>query len=57
LTEPPLTTICLSRVELGQRTVEALMRNIDQPREPGREVHIPTYLIKRGSTAPPRSRK
>lgn len=56
LTEPPLTTICLSRVELGQRTVEALMRNIDQPREPGREVHIPTYLIKRGSTGPPRSK-
>jgi len=56
LTEPPLTTICLSRVELGQRTVEALMRNIDEPSEPGREVHIPTYLIKRGSTAPPRSK-
>jgi DNA-binding LacI/PurR family transcriptional regulator len=56
LTEPPLTTICLSRVELGQRTVEALMRSIDQPREPGRDVHIPTYLIKRGSTAAPRSK-
>ena len=57
LTEPPLTTICLSRVELGRRTVEALMNNIDQPREPGREVRIPTYLIKRGSTAPPRLSK
>ncbi|HVQ38294.1 MAG TPA: substrate-binding domain-containing protein, partial [Pyrinomonadaceae bacterium] len=56
LTEPPLTTICLSRVELGERTVEALFRNIDQPREPGGEVHIQTYLIKRGSTAPPRSK-
>lgn len=54
VTEPPLTTIRLSRVELGQRTVEALMMNIDHPREAGREVHIPTYLIKRGSTAPPR---
>jgi len=57
LTEPPLTTIRLSRAELGQRTVEALMKNIDQPREPGREVRIPTYLIKRGSTAPPRVSK
>ena len=57
LTEPPLTTICLSRVELGRRTVEALIKNIDRPRERGEEVHIPTYLIKRGSTAPPRSGK
>lgn len=54
LMEPPLTTVCLSRVELGQRTVEALMQNIENPREQGREVRIPTYLIKRGSTAPPR---
>lgn len=54
LTEPPLTTVCLSRVELGQRTVEALIRNIERPQEHGLEVHIPTYLIKRGSTAPPR---
>lgn len=54
LTEPPLTTVCLSRVELGRRTVDALMMNIDHPREQRREVRIPTYLIKRGSTAPPR---
>jgi DNA-binding LacI/PurR family transcriptional regulator len=54
LTEPPLTTVCLSRVELGRRTVEALIKDIDHPRELGREVRIPTYLIKRGSTAPPR---
>ena len=55
LTEPPLTTVCLSRVELGQRTVEALVNNIEKPREEGQEVHIPTHLIKRASTAPPRS--
>lgn len=54
LTEPPLTTVCLSRVELGRRTVEALMANIERPHEQGTEVHIPTYLIRRGSTAPPR---
>lgn len=54
LTEPPLTTVCLSRVDLGRRTIEALMMNIERPHEQGREVHIPTYLIRRGSTAPPR---
>jgi LacI family transcriptional regulator len=54
LTEPPLTTVVLSRVELGRRTVEALMSNIERPNEKGVEARIPTYLIKRGSTAPPR---
>ena len=57
LTEPPLTTVVLSRIELGRRTVEALMSNIERPDEKGVEVRIPTYLIKRGSTAPPRKDK
>ena len=57
LTEPPLTTICLSRVELGRRTVESLIRSIRLPHERAREVHIPTHLIERGSTAPPRLSK
>lgn len=57
LTEPPLTTVCLSRIELGRRTVEALMMNIERPSEKGVEVGIPTYLIKRASTAPPRKEK
>jgi DNA-binding LacI/PurR family transcriptional regulator len=57
LTEPPLTAICLSRVELGRRTVESLIRSIRLPHERAREVRIPTHLIKRGSTAPPRLRK
>lgn len=57
LTEPPLTTVCLSRIELGRRTVEALMMNIERPNEEGVEVRIPTYLIKRASTAPPRKEK
>ncbi len=57
LTEPPLTTVVLSRIELGRRTVEALMSNIERPGEKGVEVRIPTYLIKRGSTAPPRQDK
>ena len=57
LTEPPLTTVVLSRLELGRRTVEALMMNIERPDEKGIEVRIPTYLIKRSSTAPPRKDK
>jgi LacI family transcriptional regulator len=57
LTEPPLTTIVLSRVELGRRTIEALMINIERQNEKGIEVRIPTYLIKRSSTAPPRKDK
>jgi LacI family transcriptional regulator len=54
LTEPSLTTVRLSREELGRRTVEALVASIEQPGDQGREVRIPTYLIKRASTAPPR---
>lgn len=54
LTEPPLTTVVLSREELGRRTVEALMSSIQRPDEKGVEVRIPTYLTKRSSTAPPR---
>ena len=51
LAEPALTTVCLPRVELGRRAVEALMTTIERPDQPGVEVRIPTYLVKRGSTA------
>jgi DNA-binding LacI/PurR family transcriptional regulator len=50
--EPPLTTVCLPRVELGRRAVEALMTNIEHPERRGMQVNIPTYLITRASTAP-----
>ena len=50
--EPPLTTICLPRVELGRRAVEALMTNVEHPERRGVQVNIPTYLITRASTAP-----
>ena len=49
--EPPLTTVCLPRVELGSRAVEALMTNIEHPERRGLQVNIPTYLITRASTA------
>lgn len=53
LSEPALTTVCSPRVEIGRRAVEALMITIDRPQHDGIEVRIPTYLIKRDSTAPP----
>lgn len=56
LSEPALTTVCSPRVEIGRRAVEALLLTIERPHQQGVEVRIPTYLIKRDSTAPPRSR-
>jgi DNA-binding LacI/PurR family transcriptional regulator len=55
LCEPPLTTVCLPRMELGRRAVEALMTVIDRPDQQGVEINIPTYLITRGSTAAARA--
>jgi LacI family repressor for deo operon, udp, cdd, tsx, nupC, and nupG len=55
LTDPPLTTICLPRMELGRRAVEALMTSIEHPDSQGVEIQIPTYLVIRGSTAPART--
>ena len=52
LTDPALTTVCLPRTELGRRAVEALMTTIEHPDRQGVEIHIPTYLVMRGSTAP-----
>lgn len=56
LSEPALTTVCSPRVEIGRRAFEALMLTVDKPHQQGVEVRIPTYLIKRGSTAPPARR-
>lgn len=55
--EPPLTTVCSPRMEIGRRAIEALMMTIERPSQPGVEIRIPTYLIKRRSTAPPRKAK
>lgn len=55
LSEPALTTVCSPRVEIGRRAFEALMLTVDKPHQQGVEIRIPTYLVKRGSTAPPRS--
>lgn len=53
LADPPLTTICSPRLEIGRRAIEALMATIERPGQTGVEVRIPTYLITRSSTAPP----
>src|SRR5688572_15727307 len=53
LSEPALTTVCSPRVEIGRRAFEALMLTVDKPHQQGMEVRVPTYLIKRNSTAPP----
>jgi DNA-binding LacI/PurR family transcriptional regulator len=52
LADPALTTISLSRVELGRKAVEALIETLEHPDHEGVEVHLPTHLIKRGTTAP-----
>lgn len=58
LADPPLTTVCLPRTELGRKAVEALMQTIERPDKRGVEIHVPTYLVTRGSTsAAPSSRK
>jgi DNA-binding LacI/PurR family transcriptional regulator len=56
LAEPPLTTVCSPRVEIGRRAIEALITTIKIPNQLGVEIRIPTYLITRKSTAPPRKK-
>jgi LacI family transcriptional regulator len=55
LTEPQLTTVCLPRIELGRRAVEAVLAAVSHPDQQGVEIHVQTYLVIRRSTAPARS--
>jgi DNA-binding LacI/PurR family transcriptional regulator len=57
LSDPPLTTINSPRVEIGRQAIEALMKSIENPGNPGAEIQIPMRLIRRSSTAPPRKTK
>jgi LacI family transcriptional regulator len=57
LSEPALTTVCSPRVEIGRRAFEALALTMGKPRQQGLEIRIPTHLIERNSTAPPRPAK
>src|ERR1041384_4870514 len=51
LSNPPLTTVCLPRTELGRRAVEALIATINHPEHRGVKLQVPTFLVERGSTA------
>ena len=50
-TQPPLTTIRLSRRELGEKAFEALYRNLQSRAVGGEEIKLSTSLILRQSTA------
>lgn len=52
LTDPPLTTIALSRAEIGRAAVEALLHTINDADNKGRRVRIGTRLVLRNSTGP-----
>jgi DNA-binding LacI/PurR family transcriptional regulator len=54
LSEPPLTTVCSPREEIGREAIKALMLTLDDPHAQGVETIIKTYLKVRSSTAPPR---
>lgn len=56
-TQPPLTTIRLSRAELGQKAFDALYRNLTSESSEGEEIKVSTRLIVRQSTAAVRSRR
>lgn len=51
-TQPPLTTIRLSRVELGQKAFDALYRFLEGQSGSGEEITVSTTLVLRQSTAP-----
>jgi LacI family transcriptional regulator len=53
LAHPPLTTVCSPRAEIGRKAIEALLATTKQSGSTGEEVKIRTYLVIRGTTAPP----
>ena len=53
LSEPPLTTVCSPRAEIGRKAIEALMATIKQSGVAGEEVRVRTFLVSRGTTAAP----
>jgi LacI family transcriptional regulator len=51
-TRPPLTTIRLSREELGRKAFDTLYRTAEGLANMGQEIHISTTLVLRDSTGP-----
>lgn len=52
--DPPLTTVRLPHDDLGREAARLLLERLIDPDLPPREVVLPTKLVVRGSTAPPR---
>ncbi|MGH9567700.1 MAG: substrate-binding domain-containing protein, partial [Candidatus Angelobacter sp.] len=50
-TNPPLTTIRLSRDELGQKAFDALYDAVENPKDNSRQINVSTSLTIRESTA------
>jgi LacI family transcriptional regulator, galactose operon repressor len=57
VTIPPLTTIQMSCFELGRAAVTALRAHVEDGGEPKRSYKIPTSLVVRESTGPPKSKR
>lgn len=55
LAEPPLTTICSPRAEIGRKAIEALMSTIKRSADRGEVVRVQTFLVSRGTTAAPQN--
>jgi LacI family transcriptional regulator len=56
-TTPPITTICVDRVALGQIAVQLLLDRIKFPGRPVIKVTIGVELVERGSVCNPRTHK
>jgi DNA-binding LacI/PurR family transcriptional regulator len=54
-TQPPLTTIRLSRDEIGRKAFDALYQAVEGTRQTGQEIKVSTRLVLRESTAPVRA--
>lgn len=52
LADPPLSTVCLPREDLGRGATAALIRSLNGGARTGPPDLIPTYFIPRGSTGP-----
>ncbi|MGA8067178.1 MAG: LacI family DNA-binding transcriptional regulator [Terriglobales bacterium] len=55
-TQPPLTTIRLSRDELGRKAFDALYETVEGQARAGHEIKVGTVLVLRESTAPAKSK-
>ena len=53
VSEPPLTTIDVPRLEMGRQVAQLLVEAMEQPGAKPRSVYLPTKLVIRSTTAPP----